>query len=159
MLFYTVIEHSVMVSARECPGSTCISPVWLERCKLILSLSLSPQGYEKYYTYPATQGCDPGFRTGWVLGTYPTGVTPSGGRITTTAVVQGYGISQHCCSTGVQGQSPGRAPSPTPPRAAPAPAPPPSPRPPASPASPTSRPGIPRRPAVAGGCWGRGGGG
>ena len=33
-LFYTVIEHSVMVSARGCPGSTCISPVWLERCKL-----------------------------------------------------------------------------------------------------------------------------
>ena len=38
-LFYTVIEHSVMVSARGCPGSTCISPVWLERCKLSLSLS------------------------------------------------------------------------------------------------------------------------
>ena len=29
-----------MVSARGCPGSTCISPVWLERCKLSLSLSL-----------------------------------------------------------------------------------------------------------------------
>ena len=40
LLFYTVIEHSVMVSARGCPGSTCISPVWLERCKLSLSLSL-----------------------------------------------------------------------------------------------------------------------
>ena len=40
LLFYTVIEHSVMVSARGCPGSTCISPVWLERCKLYLSLSL-----------------------------------------------------------------------------------------------------------------------
>ena len=41
LLFYTVIEHSVMVSARGCPGSTCISPVWLDRCKLSLSLSLS----------------------------------------------------------------------------------------------------------------------
>ena len=41
LLFYTVVEHSVMVSARGCPGSTCISPVWLERCKLSLSLSLS----------------------------------------------------------------------------------------------------------------------
>ena len=41
LLFYTVIEHSVMVSARGCPGSTCISPVWLERCKQYLSLSLS----------------------------------------------------------------------------------------------------------------------
>ena len=41
LLFYTIIEHSVMVSARGCPGSTCISPVWLERCKLSLSLSLS----------------------------------------------------------------------------------------------------------------------
>ena len=30
-----------MVSARGCPGSTCISPVWLERCKLSLSLPLS----------------------------------------------------------------------------------------------------------------------
>ena len=30
-----------MVSARGCPGSTCISPVWLERCKLSLSPSLS----------------------------------------------------------------------------------------------------------------------
>ena len=35
LLFYTVTEHSVMVSARGCPGSTCITPVWLERCKLI----------------------------------------------------------------------------------------------------------------------------
>ena len=41
LLFYTVIEQSFMVSARACPGSTCISPVWLERCKLSLSLSLS----------------------------------------------------------------------------------------------------------------------
>ena len=41
LFFYTVTEHSVMVCARECPGSTCISPVWLERCKLSLSLSLS----------------------------------------------------------------------------------------------------------------------
>ena len=49
LLFYTVIEHCVMVSARGCPGSTCISPVWLERCKLSLSLStlhsLSSQTY------------------------------------------------------------------------------------------------------------------
>ena len=36
LLFYTVIEHSIMVSARGCPGSTCISPVWLERCKLLI---------------------------------------------------------------------------------------------------------------------------
>ena len=42
LLFYTVTEHSVMASARGCPGSTCISPVWQERCKLSLSLSLSP---------------------------------------------------------------------------------------------------------------------
>ena len=41
LLFYTVTEHSVMVSARGCPGSTCVGPVWLERCKLSLSLSLS----------------------------------------------------------------------------------------------------------------------
>ena len=27
LLFYTVTEHSFMVSARGCPGSTCISPV------------------------------------------------------------------------------------------------------------------------------------
>ena len=40
LLFYTVVDHSVMVSARGCPGSTCISPVWLERCKLSLSRSL-----------------------------------------------------------------------------------------------------------------------
>ena len=46
LLFYTVIEHSVMVSARGCPGSTCISPVWLERCNL--SLSLSPTGLDEY---------------------------------------------------------------------------------------------------------------
>ena len=43
LLFYTVIEHSVMVSARGCLGSTCISPVWLERCKT-LSLSLKEAG-------------------------------------------------------------------------------------------------------------------
>ena len=24
--------HSLLGSARECPGSTCISPVWLEKC-------------------------------------------------------------------------------------------------------------------------------
>ena len=36
---YTVIEHSVMVAARGCPSSTCISPVWLERGKLSLPLS------------------------------------------------------------------------------------------------------------------------
>ena len=40
-LFYTMTEHSVMVSARGCPGSTCISPVWLDRFNLSLSLSLS----------------------------------------------------------------------------------------------------------------------
>ena len=40
LLFYTVIEHSVMVSARGCPDSTCISPVWLGRCNLSLSLPL-----------------------------------------------------------------------------------------------------------------------
>ena len=40
LLFYTVTEHSVMVSARGCPGSTCISPVWLERCKLSLSTTI-----------------------------------------------------------------------------------------------------------------------
>ena len=41
LLFYTVIEHSVMVPARGCPGSTCISPVWLDRCNThSLSLSL-----------------------------------------------------------------------------------------------------------------------
>ena len=28
----------MLVASRGCPGSTCISPVWLERCK-----SLSPQ--------------------------------------------------------------------------------------------------------------------
>ena len=45
LLFYTVTEHSVMVSARGCPGSTCISPVWLERCQLSLShLSLLCRG-------------------------------------------------------------------------------------------------------------------
>ena len=44
LLFYTVIEHSVMVSARGCPGSTCISPLWLDRCKLSLSLSLDVPG-------------------------------------------------------------------------------------------------------------------
>ena len=33
-----------MVSARGCPGSTCISPVWLERCKLSLYLSAPPWG-------------------------------------------------------------------------------------------------------------------
>ena len=38
LLFYTVAQ-SVVVSARGCPGSTCISPVWLERCKPSLSLS------------------------------------------------------------------------------------------------------------------------
>ena len=36
-----VVLHSdwtlVMVSARGCPASTCISPVWLERCKISLS--------------------------------------------------------------------------------------------------------------------------
>ena len=41
LLFYTVTEHSGMVSARGCLGSICISPVWLERCKLSLSLSIS----------------------------------------------------------------------------------------------------------------------
>ena len=45
LLFCTVIEHSVMGSARGCPGSTCISPVWLERCKPSLSL-LSLSGGE-----------------------------------------------------------------------------------------------------------------
>ena len=43
-LFYTVIKHSVIIPARGCPGSPCISPVWLERCKLSLSLSLLPRG-------------------------------------------------------------------------------------------------------------------
>ena len=37
LLFYTVIDNDVMVSARGCLGSTCISLVWLERCKLSLS--------------------------------------------------------------------------------------------------------------------------
>ena len=37
-VFYTVIQHSLSLSARGCSGSTCISPVWLERCKLSLSL-------------------------------------------------------------------------------------------------------------------------
>ena len=38
-LFYTMTKHSLMGSARGCPGSTCISPVWLDRCKLSLSLA------------------------------------------------------------------------------------------------------------------------
>ena len=45
-----MIEHSVMVSARGCPGSTCISPVWLERCKLSLSLySLEQQSPSSHH--------------------------------------------------------------------------------------------------------------
>ena len=43
LLLYTVIEPSVMVSARGYPGSTCISPVWwLERCKSLQSTTLLP---------------------------------------------------------------------------------------------------------------------
>ena len=44
--------HSLMESARGCPGSTCISPVWLDRCKLFLSLSLSLHG-----CYDITYSC------------------------------------------------------------------------------------------------------
>ena len=29
----------ILGSARGCPGSTCISPVWVERCTLSLSLA------------------------------------------------------------------------------------------------------------------------
>ena len=37
-------RHSLMGCARGCPGSTCISPVWLERC-IYISLSLSSLSY------------------------------------------------------------------------------------------------------------------
>ena len=39
VLFYTMTNNYLMGSARGCPGSTCNSPVWLERCKLSLSHS------------------------------------------------------------------------------------------------------------------------
>ena len=31
---YLVFLHSIMGAARGCPGSTCISPVWLERSNI-----------------------------------------------------------------------------------------------------------------------------
>ena len=54
---YTVTQHSVMVSARGCPGSTCISPVWLDRCKLSLSLSLLSSRVSLGLSSPASALC------------------------------------------------------------------------------------------------------
>ena len=43
-LFYTMSKHSILGSARGCPGSTCTSPVGLGRCKVSVSLSLYQPG-------------------------------------------------------------------------------------------------------------------
>ena len=64
LLFYTVIEHSVMVSARGCPGNTCISPVWLERCKLSLSLPLSVDNI--YNVSHQRDNIPPSHQPGWL---------------------------------------------------------------------------------------------
>ena len=38
---FSIFGQHLNPTGKSGPGSTCISPVWLERCKLSLSLSLS----------------------------------------------------------------------------------------------------------------------
>ena len=47
--------YSVMVSARGCPGSTCIGPVWLDKCNLQMFIYI----YIHYALCSDSLGCYP----------------------------------------------------------------------------------------------------
>ena len=82
-----------MVSARGCPGSTCISPVWLERCKFSLSLSLlfspirfspSPCQLSACFSTSATSGSSPVLLLHPLQFYVPASASPSPGRAALT---------------------------------------------------------------------------